>query len=244
MNAEGDGAGNGGDGGKATENKEGGSSEIKAVMDMLKTMQTEIAGLKKGKSKDDDDDDPILKEIERKKAKKTDDAEFRQRISTAVKFNDRLENFLKEYSGVLPSDANDIPNAVNMKEFPDDIERAKAAKASLVLSFFKEEKNLEGLTESQRARYKVWAALGKQARHDEVEPIYESVFEPAVNQARAVRQAQLRAEEDGSKHSGSKDSDIIFRKHWEKSVRSVMGFKLNDELHEQAKKLGLVAKQS
>lgn len=209
----------------------------KALLDMIKAVQADLAALKGGKQ---NEDDPLLDKISKQKKQDTDQKALAARIASATLFNDKLETFLKEYAGILPEDVNELPKTASEVDYPDAIQRANALKSSLVTSFFKEEANKKYLSESQNAKLKSWLALGKDARAEEAHQIYESIFEPAVNHARSVRQAQLKQKEDS--YAGSKDSDIVMRKVHTKQLRNLMNsFKLNDTLHEQAKSLGLVS---
>lgn len=193
-----------------------------------------------GKSEHEED---LTKNIEAEKKRKLQDQQTQEKIVTAAKFNIRLDTFLKEYSGVLPADANEIPKAASLDKYPGEVERSNVIKAALMQSFFKEDENIKLLSESQLAKWKTYLALGTVGRNEEAASVYDIVFEPAINHARSVRQAQLKSNQDTL--TGSKDSDIIFKKMHEKQLRAIKAnYPLNDVLHEQAKQLGLATAHS
>lgn len=237
----GTGGGSGGDAGSGAGGAggTGGGDATAALLAEIKAMRAEITALKgSGGGGKAGDPDPTLAEIKRANEIKERQRSEQEKIVAATKFNERLGTFMKEYAGVLPADANEIPKVASPDKYPDEIQRALALKAALVESFFKEEKNEKLLTESQFAKLKTWRSLGTEARREDANAIYETVFEPALNQARAIRQAEIRKTEDTFK--GSSDSEIIFKKVHEKRLRELKGYQLNSVLHEQAKSLGLV----
>lgn len=210
----------------------------KAVMEAINAIKAEVAALKPQKT---DDGDPLLDKVQKDKKAAAERKALEEQISAATLFNDKFDTFLKEYAGILPEDVNELPKAASETDYPDKIKRANALKSSLVTSFFKEEANKKLLSESQNARLKAWLTLGKDARAEEAHSIYESIFEPTINHARSIRQAQLKQNSADTKFAGSKDSDIVMHKVHSKQIRNLMGaHKLNDVLHEQAKSLGLV----
>lgn len=219
----------------------GGSADLTTLLSEMKAMREQLQALSpKGGQKDDDD---LLDKIQKDKKSKEDAKAMETKLVEATKFNLRLDTFLKEYAGILPSDANEIPKAATLEKYSNEVERSAAIKATLMQSFFKEEENLKYLSESQLAKWKAYQSLGTVGRTEEAPAIYDVVFEPAVNHARSIRQAQIKASEGAA--AGSKDSDIIFRKLHEKQLRSISGtHKLNDVLYEQAKGLGLVKTQA
>lgn len=225
-------------------NKGGTGGDTAALLAEIKAMRAEVAALKAAPKPKGPEGDPTLDEIQRgKKAQEKQQAD-QERVITAAKFNMRFETFLKEYAGVLPPSANEIPKVATVEKHPNELDRSAAIKSALMISFFAEEKNLDLLTESQKAKWKQYTSLGTVGRGEEAASIYEVVFEPAVNQARATRQAQIKSKEDPSS-KGSSDSDIIMRKVHEKQLRAIStNYKLNDVLHEQAKALGLVGAQT
>lgn len=231
------GGGKGGDGAGGG-NAGGGGEAMAALLAEMKAMRAEITEMK---SKKGGDGDPTLDEIERGKKAKLKDQQTQEKIVTAAKFNIRFDTFLKEYSGILPADANEISKVATAEKYPDELKRSSVIKAALMASFFKEEENLKLLSESQLARWKAYQALGTVGREEEAADLYEVVFEPTVNHARSVRQAELRAKEDLTKSlKGSTDSDIIMRKVHERQIRALStNYKLNDVLFDQAKNLGL-----
>src|SRR5690606_23953586 len=110
------------------------------------------------------------------------------------------------------------------------IERSSVIKAALMQSFFKEQENLDLLSESQMAKWKIYQNLGTQARQEEATNLFEVVFEPAINHARSIRAAKIQSKQENL--TGSKDSDIIFKKMHEKQLRAIgSSYQLNDVLH-------------
>lgn len=201
-----------------------------------------IADAAKGKNPKNEPD-PTLDAIERDKKAREKDRETQGKIVSATKFNVGFDIFLKEYAGVLPPDATEIAKVASSDKYESEVDRSLAIKAALIQSFFKEEENVKLLSDSQKAKWKAYQALGTVGRQEEAATMYEVVFEPAINQARAIRQAQISSKQDTYK--GSKDSDIIFKKVQEKQLRSLKNsYTLNDVLHDQAKSIGLVGSNS
>lgn len=242
MAPEGDGAGGaGGADSDAGKGKEAGES-ISELTSLVKSLSEEIKSLK---AKPKPEGDPTIQAIDDNKKKEAQNRVTQEKIAAAAKFNVRFDTFLKEYSGVLPADANEIPKFATPENYPNELDLAAAYKSALMQSFFKEEENLKYLSDSQLAKWKAFQSLGTAGRLEDAPNVYDIVFEPAVNHARSIRQAQIKSREGSTRTTGSTDSEIIFKKVHEKQMRSLMGnYKLNDELHEQAKKLGLVGSQS
>lgn len=238
----GSGGGAGGEGNKGGDGGKEGGADLNALLTEIKSMRTELASLKSA-PKNEPEEDPTLKKIQDDKARKAKESATQDKVVRAAKFNLRFDTFLKEYAGVIPDDAQKIPTTASESDYPNELDRAAAMKASLMASFFKEEKNLRYLSESQLARWKTYQALGQVGRQEEADAVYDAVFEPAVNHARSIRQSEIKNKEVS--YTGSSDSDIIFKKVHEKLLRSIgTNHKLNDVLHAQAKGLGLATDNS
>lgn len=225
-----------GEGGGAAGGKEGGKETL--VLELAKEIKALREEMAASKPKEKKDDPSLIDQVEKDKKSKADFAQMQSKIVKAAKFNLRFETFLKEYAGVIPEDAKEIAKTASVDNYPNEVERSAAIKDALMQSFFKESDNLKFLSDAQKAKWKTFLALGTAGRAEEAESIYDSVFEPAVNHARSIRQAQLTNRDNVA--SGSSDSDIIFKKLHEKQLRAMSNYRLNDHLHAQAKSLGLV----
>lgn len=186
---------------------------------------------------DEDDDVPDLRKKVKKNAQSSEDrAKEIKQIESAVTFNSGVDEFVKKNANLLPKEILDIVKQGHKESFDSQIAKANAIRASVIQSYFSVQDNLDALTKSQKEGLDHYLKLTKTGKEENAANIYENIFEPALETRRKIEKAR---EVGQSRVTVSDDSDIIFKKTHEKQLRSLSNYKLNDVLHDQAKKLGI-----
>lgn len=220
MDKAGDGAGGGGSG----EGK--GGDDFKAKWEASQAendkMKAELEALKNPKKPDDAD---LQKKAEDAKKAEADKLNVTRRQESAVKFNLTVHNFIKDNKDLLPAEVEGIVNQADKENFDTGVAKSAAIKVGIIQAFFKVKENHDRLTASQRSAIDRYLNLTKNGKEEEVENIFENVFEPALE----LTKAHKKAEEVSKARSGqatSTDGEIDYKNRlMEHSKKALLGGK-------------------
>lgn len=111
-------------------------------------------------------------------------------LESALTFNLKSEEFLKNNASLLPKDITEIFKAADKEKYESAIEKTAAIKAGVVQSFFSIQSNLDLLTPSLKTTLEDYLKLTKNGKQDKAQQIYETIFEPSLEMLRRIKKAE------------------------------------------------------
>jgi len=153
-----------------------------------KTKQPEKKDDLNDKTKKDDQD--LLEKVKKEKelmAGKTSDV---KNLESAVQFNYKINDFIKDHENLLPSDIESIVKIAEKESFDTQLDKANAVKDGMIKSFFSIDANTQLLTSSQKSQLDDYLKLTKNSRLEKVSQVYDNVFEPALELIKKVKKAE------------------------------------------------------
>lgn len=116
-------------------------------------------------------------EADRKRAAELQDTEF------ATKFEIGFEAFKKDNKEFLPEQLDYILSTVEAAKLENKVQKVKETKSAIMEVFFKQEKNLNILNETQKAKAKAFIDLTRDAKRESANQYWE-VLEIAIDNLR------------------------------------------------------------
>ena len=160
---------------------------------------------------------PAPEDLATKAAREREEAERKGKdsktLESALKFTMGSKDFLKSNDGLLPKNVAGIFEQADKETYSSAVEKAADIKVGLVQEFFALQENLDLLTDNQKSILAEFKKLAKDIKHERVQEVYDSLFEPALERARAVRKAtQLR----NGGGQATTDADAAYRERMKK----------------------------
>lgn len=172
--------------------------------------------------KDDEEDpekDPELREKAAKdRQKKEADAANSKRLETALRYEMRSEQFLKDNEGLLPTEVADIFKQASKENYADAIEKDAAIKSGVIQSFFAVQANVDLLTAGQKSQLDDYLKLTKTGKQEKAQSTYEMIFEPAFEMLKREKKAEAL-----KKGHGTGDDDAYKKRLMSGSRKHYLG---------------------
>ncbi len=190
-------------GGGATPKSDAPSPEFEALKKENEAFKLKIAEFEKSKPKTE----PTLND----RVKETDDAKAKVKgLESAIEFNYKAKDFLKDNESIMPKDVAEIFKAADKENYDSAVSKAQATKAAIVQSFFAVQENLDLLTPSHKSSLEDFLKLTKTVREEKANQIFENVFEPALEMLKRVKKAQEVGRAQNG-HGTSSDEDKAYK---------------------------------
>lgn len=165
--------------------------------------------------------DPAPKPVEKstielakeKKAAEDLKAQESRDIESATKFEVGFDAFKKDNKEFLPEEMDYILSVVDSLKIENKVARMKEIKASIAEVFFKKEKNINSLNDTQKAKAKKFMEMTREAKK-EVANDYWEVLEIAVDALKSEKKFETVRKANGmpaSNDANKYDSAIFVR---------------------------------
>ncbi len=173
-------------------------ADLKAERDALKAERDALKAAPKPDPKKDDQDLAAKAEADRI-AKEKSSGEVRA-MEAAIKFDIEAKNWLDTNSSLLPKNIASVFETHSKEKYDSAIQKDGAIKAAIVQEFFSVEDNLKLLTSGPKSQVDDYLKLSKAAKEQKGHEMFINVFEPALEQARAITKARAiqKGHADGS----------------------------------------------
>lgn len=135
-----------------------------------------------------------------------DDSEKIKKLESAIVFNLKSADFLKNNASLLPEDVAELFKQAEKEKFDDQAEKAASIKSGIIQSFFAVQANVDMLTQGQKASLDEFQKLTKNGKQEKAQHIYEMIFEPAFERLKSERKAKAL---NGGLNSS--DADAAYR---------------------------------
>ena len=184
---EGDGGGGGGGGGGGTPDpKDQKIADLEKQLSDLKAAKPNPTPNPNPKPDDDDLQRKAAREREEKDKRNADS----KRLESALKFSMGSAEWLKTNGTLLPKNIEGIFSAAEKEKYDNAIDKDSAIKAGIIQEFFGVQANLDLLTSGPKSALEDFLKLTKNKKEETAQHIWETVFEPAFAQLKAVTKAQ------------------------------------------------------
>lgn len=188
----------------------------------LAAMKAELAAAKEKLAKLAPAPEPELLDKARKNREEIDnDTSRTKRLESALTFNLKAPEFLKQNGSLLPKDVGDIFTQAEKETYSDAIEKDGAIKSGLIQSFFGVQSNLDLLTHGQKSALDEYLKLTKNNKQENAQKIYEMVFEPAFEMLRRSKKADALLKG----HGGDNSQDDYKNRIMQSSIKHYLGEK-------------------
>lgn len=119
-------------------------------------------------------------------------------MENALKFTMGAADWLETNEALLPKEIKSIFDAANKERYSTEVEKANTIKVGVIQEFFGVQSNLDLLTAAQKNTLDNWKNYTKDKKHEQVQSVWELVFEPTFESLRRERKAeQLRQSGNG-----------------------------------------------
>lgn len=119
-----------------------------------------------------------------------DDSDKIRKLESAITFNMKSADFLKNNASLLPAEISSIFEQADKEKFDDASEKAASIKSGVVQSFFSVQANVDLLTSGQKASLDEFMKLTKNGKQEKAQHIYEMIFEPAFERLKDTKKAE------------------------------------------------------
>lgn len=190
---KGGGAGSGGDAG-------GGTADLAKLVSSLtesnKQLLERIGKLEAGSGKggsnppESKDDGDLATAARKAREEREKSASSQREIEAAIAFNMGSKNFLTENASLLPRGIEGIFAAAEKEVYETAKDKADAIKVGVMIEYFGQQANYDLLTQSQKNSLDEFKKLTKDLKQDRAQAIWETVFEPTIENAKRVLRAK------------------------------------------------------
>lgn len=203
MDEKKEGEGGGGGGGEKKETPPDHAKEIadlKSTIEEMKKMLT--------KSKDEPD---LTKKADDQKAQKDKELAGTKALESAVKFNLKSGEFIKNNEALLPKDFKGILEAAEKETYESEVAKSNDVKSAMIKKFFEPQANMDLLTQGQKTVLEEYLKMTNTARQEKASEIYDMVFEPAIEKLKAMKKAEAlnKGHAAGSDHHETYKNKLI-----------------------------------
>ena len=138
----------------------------------------------------------LLDTAKEKMSEKEKEAALQKEMEAALKFNMKIGEFAEKYKDVLPAATGAILKEAAGKTFGSEAEKADEVRKTLIEAYLEEQKNLDEMPPSLRAKAEIYKGLtedAKRKRSAEFIEILEMSAELAYERKRAAAVAKANA---------------------------------------------------
>lgn len=138
----------------------------------------------------------LLDTAKEKMSEKEKEAALQKEMEAALKFNMKIGEFAEKYKDVLPDATGAILKEAAGKTFGSEAEKADEVRKTLIEAYLEEQKNLDEMPPSLRAKAEIYKGLtedAKRKRSAEFIEILEMSAELAYERRRAAAVAKANA---------------------------------------------------
>lgn len=138
----------------------------------------------------------LLDTAKEKMSEKEKEAALQKNMEAALKFNMKIGEFAEKYKDVLPAATDAILKEAAGKTFGSEAEKADEVRKTLIEAYLEEQKNVDEMPPSLRAKAEIYKGLtedAKRKRSAEFIEILEMSAELAYERRRALAVAKANA---------------------------------------------------
>lgn len=148
-----------------------------------------------------DAEDKVKKE---KEAKEAADAEKKVYLE-AFKYNSTLKQFIDDNKDFLPENLGAIIDALQVKQYTGDVEKANELKRAVIEQYIKKQENIDNLPDSLKAKAEAFAEFTTQEKLNKAGDFYD-IVETGIHTAKNIKKFEAMEKGGGNPDGDAKSA--------------------------------------